>query len=102
MLPFTGEIMRAVQIPDHLKHVIDRQVAEGHATSDADYVVNALHAYAEHLEAENEIAAMAVRADADMASGRFVTVTGAEDSEALHASIMARLRARMPPNDEGR
>jgi len=94
--------MGAVQIPDHLKQVIDRQVAEGHATSEADYVMNALHAYAEHLEAENEIAAMAVRADADMASGRFVTVISAEDSEALHATTMARLRARMPPNDEGR
>jgi Arc/MetJ-type ribon-helix-helix transcriptional regulator len=93
--------MGAVQIPDRLKQVIERQIAQGHATSEADYVVNALHAYSEHLEAENEIAAMAVRADADMASGRFVTVTSAEDGEALHASTMARLRARMPPNDEG-
>ena len=62
-------------------------------------MVNALHAYAEHLEAENEIAAVAVRADADMTSGRFVTVTSAEDSEATHAP---RHRARVPPNDEGR
>ena len=88
--------MRAVQIPDHLKQAIDRQVAQGHATSEADYVVNALHAYAEHLDAEIEIAAMAVQADADMASGRFVTATSAEDSEALHASTVTRLRARMP------
>jgi Arc/MetJ-type ribon-helix-helix transcriptional regulator len=87
--------MSAVQIPNHLKQVIDRQVAEGRAASEADYVVDALHAYAEHIEAENEIAAMAVRADADMASGRFVTVTGPEDSEALHANTMARLRERM-------
>jgi Arc/MetJ-type ribon-helix-helix transcriptional regulator len=94
--------MGAVQIPDHLKQVIDRQIAEGRATSEADYVANALSAYAEHLEAENEIATMAVRADADMAAGRFVTVTSTEDSDALHASTMARLRARMPPDDQGR
>jgi Arc/MetJ-type ribon-helix-helix transcriptional regulator len=94
--------MGAVQIPDHLKQVIDRQVAEGRATSAADYVVTALHACAEHLEAENEIAAMEVRADADMASGRFVTVASPEDSKALHAITMARLRERMPTNDKGR
>jgi Arc/MetJ-type ribon-helix-helix transcriptional regulator len=87
--------MSAAQIPDHLKQVIDRQVAEGHAASEADYVAEALRAYAEHIEAENEIAAMADRADADMASGGFVTVTRPEDSDALHASTMARLRARM-------
>jgi hypothetical protein len=42
--------MGAVQIPDHLRQLIDRQVAEGRATSEADYVVKAQHAYAEHLD----------------------------------------------------
>jgi Arc/MetJ-type ribon-helix-helix transcriptional regulator len=93
--------MGAVQIPDQLKQVIDRQVAEGRAASEADYVADALRAYAEHLDTENEIAAMAGRADADMASGRFVTVTGPEDSEALHASTMARLRARISRDTQG-
>jgi len=93
--------MGAVQIPDHLQQVIDRQVAEGRAASEADYVVNALCAYAEHIEAENEIAAMADRADADMASGRFLTVTGPEDNEALHASAMTRLRTRMSRDAQG-
>jgi hypothetical protein len=54
-----------------------------------------------HFEAENEIAAMPDRADADMASGRFVTVTDAADSEALHASTMARLRERMSRDTPG-
>ena len=91
--------MGAVQIPDHLKQFIDRQVAEGRAASEADFVADALRAYAEHIEAENETAAMAIRADADMASGRFVTVTGAEDGEPLHTSTTARLRARLSRDD---
>jgi Arc/MetJ-type ribon-helix-helix transcriptional regulator len=93
--------MAAVQIPDHLKHIIDRQVAEGRAASEADYVADALRAYAEHIEAESEIAAMANRADADLASGRFVTVSNPEETEALHARTVARLRARMSRDAEG-
>jgi Arc/MetJ-type ribon-helix-helix transcriptional regulator len=92
--------MGAVQIPDHLKQFIDRQVAEGRAASEADFVADALRAYANHIEAENEIAAMVGRADADMESGHFVTITGADDAEALHASTMSRLRARLPRNDQ--
>jgi hypothetical protein len=75
--------------------------ADGRAAPEEDYVVNALNAYAEHIEAENEIASMAVRADSGVASGRFVTVNGVEDSEALHASTMARLRARMSRDPRG-
>jgi Arc/MetJ-type ribon-helix-helix transcriptional regulator len=93
--------MGAVQIPDQLKQVIDRQIAEGRAASEEDYVAEALRAYAEHIEAETEIAAMAVRADADMAAGRFVTVTTPEDSEALHSSAMTRLRARLSRDAHG-
>ena len=92
--------MGAVLIPDHLKQFIDRQVAEGRAASEADFVADALRAYADHIEAETEIAAMASRADADIEAGRFVTVTGADDSEALHASTMVRLRARLARNDQ--
>ena len=36
---------------------------------------------------------MVNRADADMAAGRAVTVATPEDSQALHESAMARLRA---------
>jgi Arc/MetJ-type ribon-helix-helix transcriptional regulator len=88
--------MGAVQVPDQLKELIDGQIAEGRAASEADYVVEAWRAYAEHIEAESEIATMVGRADTDMAAGRFVTVTGAEDSEALHARAIDRLHARMP------
>jgi Arc/MetJ-type ribon-helix-helix transcriptional regulator len=96
ILDITGATMGTLQIPDHLKELIDRQIAEGRSASEVDYVVEALRAYAEHIEAESEIASMVGRADTDMAAGRFVTVTGAEDSEALHARAMGRLHARMP------
>lgn len=91
-----------VQLSDDLKQAIDRQIAEGRAASEADYVMDALRLYAEHLDAEDEIAAMVERADADLAAGRFVTVATAEDSQILHKSAMARLRARLVEDDPGR
>jgi Arc/MetJ-type ribon-helix-helix transcriptional regulator len=94
--------MGAIQIPDQLKQIIDRQVAAERAASEADYVLEALRAYADHLKTETEIAGMVERADADMASGRFVTVTEAADSEALHASTMARLREHLAADSRRR
>ncbi len=93
--------MGVVQIPDQLKQVIDRQIASGRAASEADYVTEALRAYADHIDAEDEIAAMSPRADADMASGRFVTIASTADGEALHERTMARLRARIRQDSPG-
>ena len=47
-----------LRLPDDLKQVIDRQVAEGHAVSEADFLTQAARLYAEHLGAENEIDVM--------------------------------------------
>jgi Arc/MetJ-type ribon-helix-helix transcriptional regulator len=91
-----------VQLPDNLKQVIDRQVAEGRAASEAEYVVEALRLYADHLDAEDEITAMVERADADVVAGRYVTVATPEDSQALHEGAMARLRARLAEDAQGR
>jgi Arc/MetJ-type ribon-helix-helix transcriptional regulator len=88
------EILR-IRLPEDLKSIIDRQVAEGHAATQADYVTAALRLYADHLDTEDEIATIAARADADIAAGRYVTVTTQEDSDALHDAAMARLRARL-------
>jgi len=84
-----------VQLTDDLRSIIDRQVAEGRAASEAEYVAEALRLYAGHLEAEDEIADMAERADADMAAGRYATISTLEDSEALHQRTMDRLRANL-------
>ena len=83
-----------VQLSDNLQQIVERQVAEGRAASESDYVAEAVRLYADHLEAEDEIAAMVDRADADMASGRYVTVSTPEVSQALHESAMSRLRER--------
>ena len=45
--------MGAVQIPDQLKQIIDRQVAAGRAASEAAYVIDALRAYAGHVDAQD-------------------------------------------------
>jgi hypothetical protein len=61
----------------------------------ADFVTEAVHAYADHPDAEREIEAMIARADADMAAGRFITISSPEDSQALRAATLSRLRARL-------
>ena len=46
--------MSVVQLPDELKQVIDRQVAEGRALSEADFLIEAVQRYAEALELDAE------------------------------------------------
>jgi Arc/MetJ-type ribon-helix-helix transcriptional regulator len=90
-----------VQLPDDLKQVIDRQVAQGHAVSEADFLTQAARLYAEHLDAENEMSVLVERADADLAAGRYTMVATPEDSNALHDAAMARLRARLAGDANG-
>jgi Arc/MetJ-type ribon-helix-helix transcriptional regulator len=90
-----------VQLPDDLKRIIDRQIAEGYAVSEAEFLTEAARRYAAHLDAEGEIADMVQRADADVAGGRYTMVATAEDSQALHDATMARLRARMASDATG-
>jgi uncharacterized membrane protein len=52
----------------------DRQIAEGRASSKADLLAEAARLYADHLDAQDELAKMAERADADVAAGRFVVI----------------------------
>ncbi len=84
-----------VQLPDELKSIIDRHVAEGRAASEAAYVTEALRLYAELLDSDDEIAKIIERADADIAAGRYVTVRTQADSEASHKAAMDRLRAQL-------
>ena len=86
------------QLPDDLRSIIDRQVADGLAASEADYVTSALRLYADHLDAEAEMDALVERADADIEAGRFATVITPEDSDALHVAAMGRLRVRLAAN----
>jgi len=84
-----------IQLPDDLKQMIDRQVAEGRAASEADYVEEALRRYAEDIELENEIVSEAEAGITDITKGRFTTISSSKDVEALHQRMMARLRDRL-------
>ena len=51
--------MGDLQLPDELRDVIDRQVAQGRAASTDAYVAEAIRRYAEDLDAEGELVAIA-------------------------------------------
>jgi Arc/MetJ-type ribon-helix-helix transcriptional regulator len=92
--------MSVVQLPDHLKQIIERQVAEGRVENEAAYLEEAVRRYAEDLEADDEIAVAAEAGILDVEAGRYVTVSSHQDVEALHDSAMARLRARLATDPE--
>lgn len=72
-----------VQLPDEIKAVIDRQVADGRATSEAEFVVEAVRRYAEEFEIEDAIVAEAMIGIADLEAGHYVTLASPEDLEAM-------------------
>lgn len=92
--------MGAVQLPDHLKRVIDQQVAAGRASSETAFLEQAILRLAQELEAEDDIVAVAEEGIAAVSRGDCVTVASPEDSEALHQRAMARLRASLAAEPE--
>jgi len=84
-----------VQLPDHIKESIDRQVAAGRVASETEFLVEAARRYAEDLEGEDEIVAEAMAGIADAEAGRHVTVATPADAEAHHKQTMTRLRQRL-------
>lgn len=87
-----------VQIPDHLKAVIDRQVAEGRVASEAEFLIEAARRYAADRQIEDEIVAEAEAGIADAEAGRCVTISRPEDAEMLHRQTMEHLRTRTTAN----
>jgi hypothetical protein len=81
-----------VQVSDDLKSIIDRQVAEGHAASDVDFVREATLRYAEHLDAEEEFSAIAEAGIAASEAGDYILIETNADAEALFERTMARVR----------
>jgi Arc/MetJ-type ribon-helix-helix transcriptional regulator len=77
-----GGFMGAVQLPDELQRVIERQVAEGRATSAADFLDEAvLRLIDEARLEEEEIVAAAQAGIADMEAGRYRIVATSEDGQ---------------------
>ncbi|HUN39485.1 MAG TPA: ribbon-helix-helix domain-containing protein [Acetobacteraceae bacterium] len=84
-----------VQLPDHIKKAIDRQVAEGRVSSESEFLIEAARRYVEDLDLEDEIATEAEMGIADAEAGRSVTIATLDDVEALHERTMVRLRERL-------
>jgi predicted transcriptional regulator len=84
--------MGVVQLPDELKKFIDREIAEGRAATEADFVIEAVTRYANALvNDEDTLAAAADEGIADIEAGRFELISGAEDMERLRAELAAGL-----------
>jgi Arc/MetJ-type ribon-helix-helix transcriptional regulator len=82
-----------VQLPDDLKSAIDRQVAKGHAASEADFLRQAARLYAEELDADEDLWTIAQAGIADAEAGRYILIETAADAEALYERTMAQVRA---------
>jgi predicted transcriptional regulator len=84
-----------VSLPDELQNLISRQVAEGRARNEAEFLLEAARRYAEDLDLEDEMVAEAEAGIADADAGRYVTISTPEDAEAWHEQKMANLRNRL-------
>jgi predicted transcriptional regulator len=84
-----------VSLPDELKALIERQVAEGRAVDVEAYLAEAARRYAEDLELESELVAVAEAGIADAEAGRYTTIATPEDGEAWLDRKMAKLRERL-------
>jgi Arc/MetJ-type ribon-helix-helix transcriptional regulator len=86
--------MSAVQIPDDLKQVIDRQVAKGHAASAAEFLEAAVRRYALELEADDaEMVAAANEGIEAIRRGDYTTISNREDQEAFGQRVWSRAMA---------
>lgn len=88
-----------IQLPDELKSLVDRQIAEGRIASESEFFAEAARRFVADLAAEDEIVAEATAGIADAEAGRYVAINSANDSAALHEQTMARLRARLGSDD---
>jgi len=84
-----------VSLPYELKALIERQVAEGRAVDVEAYLAEAARRYAEDLELESELVAVAEAGIADVEAGRYMTIATREDGEAWLDRKMAKLRDRL-------
>jgi Arc/MetJ-type ribon-helix-helix transcriptional regulator len=86
--------MSVVHIPDELRQVIDRQVAEGRAASAVEFLEAAVRRYALELEA-NDVAMIAAANEGIEAirRGECVTISSSKDQEAFHQRVWSRAMA---------
>ena len=84
--------MGAVQLPDALQRLIDRQVQQGRASSTLAFVEEAVSRLIDDAQAEeDDISAAAQAGLADAEAGRYTTITSPEDGQRLHARLMTQM-----------
>lgn len=85
--------MGAVQLPDELQRAIDQQVQQGRAPSTLAFLQEAVSRLIDDAQTEEDDINAAVQAGlADAEAGSYTTVASAEDSQRLHARLMAQVR----------
>ena len=88
--------MGVVQLPDELQRMIERQVADGRATSPAAFLEEAVRRLVDETGAEEDELRRAVEAGAgDIDAGRYTVVATLGDERRLHDGLMARLQSRI-------
>lgn len=89
--------MGVVQLPDGLQRVIERQVAEGRASSSTAFLEEAVMRLVDETSAEEDDVQRAVQdGSADIDAGRYRTVASPDDERRLRDDVMTRLRSRLP------
>ena len=89
--------MGVVQLPDGLQCVIERQVAEGRASSPAAFLEEAVMRLVDETGAEEDEVQRAVQdGSADIDAGRYRTVANPDDERRLRDDVMTRLRTHLP------
>jgi hypothetical protein len=85
-----------VSLPDDLKSLIERQVAEGRGAADLDaYLTEAARRFAEDVELEGDLVAQAKAGIADIEEGRYRVVETREGLAEVEKAVMDRVRARL-------
>ena len=88
--------MGAIQLPDELQRIIEREVAEGRASSPAAFLEQAVMRLLDDARSEEQdISAVADAGAADIAAGKYTTIASGLDGERLYERAMERLRARL-------
>jgi predicted transcriptional regulator len=88
--------MGVVQLPDELQRVIERQVAEGRASSPTAFLEEAVMRLVAETSAEDgDVQRVVQDGSADIEAGRYRTVASPDDERQLHDDMMTRLRSRL-------
>jgi Arc/MetJ-type ribon-helix-helix transcriptional regulator len=101
--------MRAVQVSDEVKDIVDRHVAAGSASSGEEFVEQAVRLYADYLEDDQHaVAAAAEEGREAIRRGEYTTVANQADAAVFWdcvwadaTRIAAQLRAGRAADEDG-